>query len=93
MAHPGTFFYSGEKATWSAFAASVLIHGGEHFLEAIIKTFDCIGWPLLHFFEIQFHLNQFVAAHTPVIGSSEYFYLYNFHIDSVVVLLVGKKGN
>ena len=79
MSHPGAFLHPLKESATGANAAAMLDHAREHFFEPLPESVDGIGGALLHLLQVEFHLDQFGAAYTPVIGSFQNFDFDNLH--------------
>jgi hypothetical protein len=53
MTHPGAVLDPHKKATRLSFTAFMIVEGRQQLLKPFIKAGYCIGWPGLHFFQVQ----------------------------------------
>ena len=79
MSHPGAFIHTFKKTATGTYTAAVFNHGREHGFQPFPETINFIGRALFHFLQVQFHLDQFGAAYTPVIWASQHFNFNNLH--------------
>jgi hypothetical protein len=80
MPHPSTFVNPLKKTSPRAYTAPVFNHTGKKHFEGFPETGYFIGRPLLKLFEVKLHLNELIAADTPVIGTFEDFNFDDAHI-------------